>query len=364
MDYCTNAALFIAIQCGVSGIAWGTTGVAKSASFKALADALGYKFFCFIPSQHMPEDIGGIPDIDKKSGIARMIPMEWIMALTEPNWLLLIDELTTAPQPMRPPILSVLNEGCIGKLNFHPTTIRAAAANPPEMAPNSSPLEASMLNRMYHHDWVAPFDSWYRGMMNGGKFEVPTNIPVVGDYSSYLPKWTAIIGRLCQRNPAIRECKVIPEGERSFPSYRQWFNLAKCLAGADKVKADGDVFNELASGMVGTNAATQLMRWIAAADLYDAGAVIDGTEKVDYSEDRIDQLVYLPVGILEALRDDHSDNRLDRAGEVLIEMGENGMVDSIMPVLGEISATYPDYRMPKKLLSRYGSLIKQIGGAA
>lgn len=360
---CLNAALMIAIQCGVAGIAWGTTGVAKSALLKALADALGYKFFCFIPSQHMPEDIGGIPDIERKSGVARMIPMQWIKALTEPGWFLMIDELTTAPQAMRPPILSVLNEGCIGDLHFHPSTIRVAAANPPEMAPNSSPLEPSMLNRLYHHEWQSPFDTWYKGMLNGGKFEVPSNFPIVGDYSAYLPKWTGLIGRLCYRHPAIRECRTIPENERAFASYRQWFNLAKCLAGADKVKAGGEAVNELATGMVGSNNATQLMRWLAAADLYDAAAVVDGTVKVEYGEDRIDQLIYLPVGILETLRDDHSDKRMDRAGEVLIEMGENGMVDSIMPVLGEISTTYPDYRMPKKLLARYGSLIKQIGGA-
>lgn len=360
---CLNAALFIAIQCGVAGVAWGTTGVGKSAFLKALAEALGYKFFCFIPSQHMPEDIGGIPDIDRKSKVASMIPMQWIKALTEPGWMLMIDELTTAPQPMRPPILSVLNEGCIGDLHFHPSTIRVAAANPPEMAPNSSPLEASMLNRLYHHEWQSPFDTWYKGMLNGGRFEMPANLPVVGDISAYVPKWTALIGRLCYRHPAIRECKVIPEGERAFASYRQWFNLAKCLAGADKVKASGEVFNELATGMVGANNATQLMRWIAASDLYDSNAVIDGSVTVEYGDDRIDQLIYLPVGILEALREDHSDKRLDRASEVLVEMGEHGMVDCIMPVLGELSSTYPKYRMPAKLLARYGSLIKQIGGA-
>jgi hypothetical protein len=360
---CLNSALFIAIQCGVAGVAWGTTGVGKSAFLKALADELGYKFFCFIPSQHMPEDIGGIPDIDRKTKVASMIPMQWIKALTEPGWMLMIDELTTAPQPMRPPILSVLNEGCIGELCFHPSTIRVAAANPPEMAPNSSPLEASMLNRLYHHDWETPFDTWYKGMLNGGKFEMPSNIPVVGDYSAYVPKWTGIIGRLCHRQPAIRECRVIPEGERAFASLRQWYNLARVLAGADKVKASGEVVNQLATGMVGQANAAQLMRWIAAADLYDSGAVIDGTVTISYDNDRIDTLIYLPVGIMEALRDDHSDKRLDRAGEVLIEMGEHGMVDSIMPVLGEIGTTYPDYRMPKKLLARYGSLIKQIGGA-
>lgn len=361
---CANAALFIAIQCGITGIAWGSTGVAKTAFFESLSVALACSYFkCFLPSMHMPEDIGGVPDIDRKTGIVTMRHLDWLYNYQKPNGMLVIDEATTAPQPMRPPLLSITNERRVGEIKFHPSTIVVLIANPPEMAPNSSPLEPSMLNRLYHHDWVSPFDSWYKGMLNGGKFETPTNFPIVGDTSAYLPKWTSLIGRLCYRHPAIRETSVIPEGERAFGTYRSWFNLAKALAGADKVGASGEVFNELACGLVGTNNATQLMRWIAALDLYDANAVIDGTVTVEYGNDRIDQLIYLPVGIMEALRDNHAEGRLDRAVSVLIDMAENGMIDTIMPVMGEISTTYSDYRMPKKLLTRYGSLVKQIGGA-
>jgi len=361
---CLNSALFIVIQCGVSGIAWGGTGCAKSAFIEALAKALGYKFFCFIPSQHMPEDIGGIPDIDKKAGVARMVPMQWIKALTEPNWFLFIDEVTTAPQPMRPPILSVLNEGRIGDLSFHPSTIRVAAANPPELAPNSSPLEASMLNRLYHHDWELPFDSWLAGMMNGGQIDTPTNMPIVGDFSAYLPKWTRRVGYLLQRQPALRECRQVPDDEKAFPSLRQWEKVARCLAGADKVKADGEVINQIATGLVGSAGAGQLMQSIAAKDLYDPADVVDGKVTIDYSDDRIDQLVFLPCGIMETLEDDHSSKRIDGAFSVLIEMGENGLLDCVGPVLSQLTNTYTNYRVPKKLLARYGAVCSQIGGGA
>ena len=362
---CLNAALIIAIQCGVTGIAWGTTGVAKTAWFEALFKALGYDYLkVFIPSMHMPEDIGGIPDIDKKTGTVTMRYMDWLHRFTQPKGMLVFDEATTAPQPMRPPMLSIMNERRVGALTFHPTTIVVAIANPPEMAPNSSPLEASLLNRLYHHDWVTPFDSWLEGMRNGGNFPIPTNFPIVGDYAVYLPKWTRLIGGLCQKHPALRETKAIPDGERSFPSLRQWFNLARCLAGADKVKADGEVINLLATGMVGSNAAGMLLKYLAARDLYDAADVVDGKVKVDYTGDRVDQLIYLPVSILETLSDDHASKRIDGAVEVLIDMGENGMVDCAAPVLSEITNTYSDYRVPKKLLSRYGKLVAQIGGAA
>lgn len=361
---CVNAALFIAIQCGVAGIAWGGTGECKTAFLEALIRAIGKKPFVFIPSQHMPEDVGGIPDIDKKSGLARMVHLDWLVRMTQEGWGIIFDELTTAPQSMRPALLSLLNEGRVGDLVLHPSTIRVAAANPPELAPNSSPLEPSMLNRMYHHDWELPFDSWLDGMLNGGQFKAPDNFPIVGDISSYVPKWTRRVGYLLQRQPALRGCKRIPDDEKAFPSLRQWYHLAHCLAGADKVKAGGDVMNQIATGMVGSAGAGQLMQSIAAKDLYDPAEVVDRTVTIDYTGDRVDQLVFLPCGILETLSDDHSSKRLDNAVEVLVEMGENGMLDCVGPVLNDITNTYSEYRVPKKLLSRYGKLVAQIGGAA
>jgi MoxR-like ATPase len=356
-----NVSFFIAAQCGTASLAWGGTGVAKSAFIEALAAKLGMKFFCFIPSQHMPEDISGIPFHDVSRKVAEMIPMEWIQALTEPGWLLLIDELTTAPQAMRPPLLSALNERRVGKLRFHPSTIILAAANPPELAPNSSPLEPSMLNRLYHHNWQEPFDTWLAGMLDGGEFQVPDTIPVVGDYSMYLPKWTRLVGSLCKAQPAIRTTTKIPDNEMAFPSLRQWYRLAHCLAGADKVGADGAVLAELGTGMVGAAATAQLMTYVASLDLHDPDAVLDGKEQVQYGEERVDQLVYLPVAIINSLRGNSSGKRLDKACEVLIDMGEHDLLDVVMAPLAEITELFPDYRIPKSLLSRYGNLIKQIG---
>ena len=361
---CLNAALYIVIQCGVPGIAWGGTGECKTAFLEALIRAMGKKPFVFIPSQHMPEDVGGMPDIDKKSGIARMVHLEWLVRMVQEGWGIIFDELTTAPQSMRPALLSLMNEGRVGDLVLHPTTIRVAAANPPELAPNSSPLEPSMLNRMYHHDWVLPFDSWMAGMMNGGVFTLPTNFPIVGDTTAYVPKWTRRVAYLLQRQPALRGCKRIPDDEKAFPSLLQWHKLALCLAGADKVKASGEVINEIATGMVGSAGAGQLMQSIAAKDLYDPAEIVDGTATIDYDGDRVDQLVFLPVGIMETLEDDHSGKRLDSAFTVLDEMGENGLLDCVGPVLSDLTNTYADYRVPKKLLSRYGKLVSQIGGAA
>ena len=356
-----NDALWIACQTGQTAVAHATTGVAKNGCMEEFASCIDYHYHCFIPSLHLPEDLGGCTDIDRDNKESVVFPMNWIKQLQKPNQLLHIDEINTAPMTMMPPLLSIMNERRVGDVVFHPSTIIICAMNPPEMAPNSAPLSASINNRLYHHTWEFPMEDWIHGMTkNGGKFERRTDYPVVGDYSAYVPKWTALIGNLIKRNRGMCVTTTIPEDEFAFPSPRSLYRLAHCLAAADKVKADGHIFEQLSTGIVGKNVSTQVMQWIASMDLYDANDVISGKVKVDYSGDRVDQLCYLPVGILDALKDDHAKKRLDSATQVLIEMGENGLLDSVMPVLGSLSKTYPKYNVPKQLATRYGNIIAQL----
>jgi hypothetical protein len=132
------------------------------------------------------------------------------------------------------------------------------------------------------------------------------------------------------------------------------------------VGANSTVRDELACGLVGEDAGGVLAEWLAARSLYDAAAVVDRIAKVDYSDARVDQLIYLPVGILETLDDDHSDARISNALEVLIDMGEHGMLDRVMPVLSEIKGkASPDgawginYKVPRTIGDRYGKLVSE-----
>jgi len=104
------------------------------------------------------------------------------------------------------------------------------------------------------------------------------------------------------------------------------------------------------------------MTYVATLDLHDPDAVLDGKEKVEFSEERVDQLVFLPVAMLNALRADSNKSRVDKACEVMVEMGEHDMLDVVMAPLSEVSEMFPEYRIPKSLAVRYGNLIKQIGG--
>jgi hypothetical protein len=199
-------------------------------------------------------------------------------------------------------------------------------------------------------------------MKNGGVFETPDNFPIVGDYSAYLPKWTAALGNFAHRNRSGIVTEELPEGEQAFCSPRMLFNLSHCLAGADKVKADGETIEQLCNGTVGRDIGAQLIEFIGVMNLYDADEVIDGKVTVDYADDRVDSLIYLPAAIMDALKPEgrHGKARLDKAVEVLLDMGDNGLLDAVMPVMGELQRSHPKWTAPKKLKARYGACMVEL----
>ena len=111
--------------------------------------------------------------------------------------------------------------------------------------------------------------------------------------------------------------------------------------------------------MVGRDVAAQIVEFISVMNLYDE--VIDGKVKVNYSDDRVDSLIYLPAAILDAWPEGrHSKTRIIQAVEVLLDMGEHGLLDAVMPVMSELSTTYSNWTPPKKLKARYGKVSMSL----
>ena len=366
----SNAAFFIAGQAGQSTIAYGLVGVAKNALIESVIEMLEYVGHIFIPSQHCPEDIGGVPFHDPAAGVCRMVAMDWMADLTLPRRWLHIDELTTAPTQMRPPLLSCFNERRVGALKFHPTTIVTAAANPPELAPNGSELEPALNNRLYHHEWVFPSDLWHAGLRSGGQFPVPANFPVVGDFSFLLPKWGGLISRLVTNKPSLGNTERVHPGVRAFPTPRSWWNLARCLAAAESVGYLDECRAELATGLVGAGAGAELLNLADTLTMHNVEGIADGSETVKVDESRFDLLISLPSALCIHLgerkqRDGAVDSDvLDRCYDVMVRIGEADQPDSAIPSLAELTRLFPDYRPPAKLAARHGKLATAIYGGA
>jgi hypothetical protein len=366
---CPNVSYFIACQAGVSSIAWGGVGVAKNALIEAVAAHIGYVAHIFIPSQHAPEDIGGIPYHDTTTGFCRMVPMEWMHDLQNPLRWLFIDELTSAQTQMRPPLLSCFNERRVGSLTFHRSTIVSAAANPPELAPNGSPLEPSICNRLYHHEWQFPSGLWHEGLRTGGNFPVPADFPVVGDFAFLLPKWGSLISGLVRNKPTLANTEKVHEGTLAFPTPRSWWNLATCLAAAESVGLLDECRAELGAGIVGTGASAELMARVDAIAMHDVEAILSGTEKVVVTDSSVDRLISLPSAIVMHLDERRKESEvdtavLDRAVEVMVHLAENDLPDAAVPSLSALKPMFPHYRPSEKLAARYGKVVSAVMGVA
>lgn len=358
-----NLAYFIAIQTRVPALAEGGTGVAKSQFMKALAKALGYQFYSLIGSLHAPEDFGGIPFPVFEERHAELLPMKWVRRTADPFWFIFFDEVTTIPQSVRPVTLSMLSERLIGEVEMHPTTICCGACNPPELAPNASPLEPSLLNRFYHHKWQVPVTTWLEGMMRDQNFQVP-QIPVLPeDWVNYRGKWSALIGRFIQSKPSMIE-KVLKADsvDKAFQSPRALQKTALLLAGAENIDAPTEIYAELVNGMVGSDFATEFFAHLNTVELYDPEEIVEGKAKVKWDK-RASTLSLASSAVLGAIRHQNNPDRFNRACEFFVELCQHEADLALYP-LAELAKLRPKGHMYQpKVAKTFADILAQLENA-
>lgn len=359
-----NFGFLVAAQAGLPIIAWGGTGVAKSALMEACAKVIGRWFHAFLPTHHLPEEVSGVPAVYREEGVVRMLPLTWVHRLTQPGAWLHLDEFNTGPAMMRALLLSVINptERRIGTLQLHPDLIVTAAANPPEIAPNAATLEGSVANRFVHWKWQTPVQDFLIGI-ESGVYPTPA-IPVVRNSEIALKAWGRKIRLFLESKPDFVTTTQIEPDALSFPSLRQWEYVKKACAALQSVNAEPNDYVQLVGACVGQTAAALFVPFATAMDLYSAREVMEGKVQVDFN-DKLDRLFQLPSALIfhaqQAKDEDKlTDDMVDRAFVVLLTLGEKGMVDAVKQPLSTIALIKPGYRPPVQYRERFGSLLKQI----
>lgn len=365
---CLNLPYWIVGQTGDAALAWGIPGEAKTAYIEALAKWLKCKFYHFIPSLHIPDDLSGIPRLNKADEFAKMVPMEFIAACREAGWVFFFDEVNTSRPEMRPPLLSLLNEGRVGSIQWHPTTMRFAATNPEEWAPNSSPLEASICNRMFHWQWEFPEESFSAGLRAGLNFKVSGAFPTIDrEYMELmLPVLGTITDSFLKAQPDCKRLTKAPEeGVTAYPSPRAWTKVVRSLAAAASCGAPYDAYAAIVKGWVGEGCAAKFCTYLAARDLYDIDELVDGTAKPNCEKDRVDQLIHLPWCMVDNLehranRNALSEKQCNNVVGIMIDLGEHDLLDCVVGPMTKISKIAPDYSMPRPLADRWDDLVEQV----
>lgn len=356
-----NLAYFIAVQTRVPALAWGGTGVSKTQFNAALAKALGFNFYSLIGSCHAPEDFGGIPFPVFEEHHAELLPMKWVRKTMEPNWYIFFDEVTTIPQQVRPVTLSMLSERKIGEVEMHPSTILCGACNPPELAPNAAPLEKSLLNRFYHHEWKFPLSSYLEGMRKDGNFPAPKVQVLPETWPTYRGKWSTLIANFIEAKPSMVEHQHTPEDDRkSFPSPRACHKAASLLAGAEAIDAPADTYVELLTGMVGTEWANEFLAYCATVELYDPNEIVEGTVKVKWDKRRFDVIACLPSAVIGAIKQENNAKRFGNAVKFFVDLCKYEADLALYP-LEELMALKPaDYKWEREPATVFGAMLQQI----
>ena len=356
-----NLAYIIGVQTKTPCLTEGGTGEAKTQYIMQLADVLGYDFYPLIGSCHAPEDFGGIPYPVYDQGHVELLPMKWAQRCKKPKQMIFMDETQSIPIQVRPVALSMLTERRIGETHMHPDTIICAACNPPELAPNASPLEKSLLNRFFHHKWQIPVASWLQGMRSDQSFPKPVVTVLPENWLAYRGKWSALHANFIEAKPSMLVHEHTMDDERkSFPSPRAIRQSALLLAGAESVDAPVETFVELLTGMVGSEYASEFFAYCASVELYDPEDIVEGNRTVAWDRSRFDVLACLPSSVLGSIRRENNAKRYGNAVKFFVELCQHEADLALYP-LEELCSMMPQgYRYDPAVASVFGGILRQL----
>jgi hypothetical protein len=346
-------------QAGIPVKIEGPPGVAKSSVVHQWANNLRRDPLFLIGSIHSPEDFGGLPFPNEERTFFKMTPPAFGERLTRPGALLFMDELTTTPPSVRAAMLSMLTERRLGDLLIHPDTLFIAACNPPEMAPNASPLEKSMSNRFFHWDWKHDFDAWASGMMSEDDDFQPRWVPTLpGDWKRFKPMVGANLVSYFRRNSNDRIS--IPKGDEEYAycTPRSAKYLRDALAAAASVNAPEDIKKDICIGMVGKTVGRNIMQFLAQLDLVDPEEVLSGKKQFKHNKTRADLTVTLMTSVVTAVKQHYSEDRMDAAVELFCSNIGQDTADLVFTQLRHLVEARPEgLPLSKKSLAA----IKQFG---
>ncbi len=258
----------IAVQARVPVLLWGPPGVGKTASVRALGEALGLPVEVVIASIREPSDFSGLPLVH--SGQVHLAPPAWAVRLAQAGrGILFLDEISTAPPAVQAALLRVVLDRVVGDLPLPEGVAIVAAANPPEQAAGGWDLSAPLANRFVHLAWRVDATKWADGMVAGWPTPDVARLPEA--WEAAVPAARSIVAAFVRARPQL--LLQVPKDEaaagRAWPSPRTWDMAARLLAACRSSEAGPDVEAELVAGCVGEGAALEFVSWVRSLDLPD-----------------------------------------------------------------------------------------------
>jgi hypothetical protein len=324
-----NTTITVIDACGqahVPSLLISPPGQGKSSLIRGLAAAQAVPCEVVLGSQFEPAEIGGLPYLAADGSGVRREPPAWAKRLADSGaGYVFLDELTTVPESVQGPMLTVALDRIVGDLALPDGVRVVAGANPVEQAAGGYDLAPPMANRFCHINYAPSVQDWLTGMAARWK-TVPASRAVVASNERKSATVASVLGFINHRPDLLDRLPDSPE-ERggAWPSRRTWTMLADVLA---YLRADDLAAIETAAvGLVGEGAALEFLSWLENVDLPDPAAVTADPSIVDWARERQDRVWAVLNGVVTLAAEKGSVEAFRAAWKPLGAAADAGVAD-------------------------------------
>lgn len=152
----------------------GSPGCGKSAVIRQIAEEYNLKLIDLRLAQCDPVDLLGFPRIDEITGKASYAPMSTFPLESDEvpegyeGWLILLDELTSAPRAVQSAAYKMLHEQEVGNEKLHPKVAIVGAGNLETDNAIVEPMSTALQSRLIHMEVQLDTDAWLEWAMRAG----------------------------------------------------------------------------------------------------------------------------------------------------------------------------------------------------
>lgn len=272
---------------------WGPPGIGKSSVVKQVAEGGGYGFIDLRLALMDPTDLKGIPFYDKEQHQALWAPPSFLPK--EGKGILFLDELNSAPPAVQASAYQLILDRQVGEYKLPDGWAIVAAGNREGDRGVVYRMPSPLANRFVHLDMEVSVEDWREWAFSANLDE--SVIAYIGYKSEDLFSF----------DPT--------KNEKSFATPRSWEFVSSLLQSA----MDKKLLLETISGAIGKNRAVNFLSFAKVMHkLPDIEAILNG-EANQYPEE-IDVLHALSTGLVMAIRQNHSPERMDNLLNYTLEL--------------------------------------------
>lgn len=269
----------------------GPPGTAKSSRIRSIGKSLGVNVYTIFTPTKIPEHAGGYPAPSPYGGLSLQCAMPQVHAAgRDGRAIILLDEISSAPEAVQAAFLSFVNERSVGEYSLPPGVRIALAMNPPDVAANGRDLVIPMANRVMHCQYQPPtLSQWHEHMMGIYNPGVPyiangeeqvrehwnTHFPtVVSQVEAFLEANGGMIEEKDEEGEVYKHSKFLaqppadsPLASGPWPSHRTW-SMAVCgVSAARCLGFEMDVQVATIANLVGKGIASEWMHYVRKQNL-------------------------------------------------------------------------------------------------